>query len=83
MGVIKANNVEALIARLPLDSDQIQRGNTVAIVRRILASIRTSNGSDSSIHTILKTAEQHAAALVGIRLFRVHTKDIEAGGIDS
>ncbi len=72
--MIKTDDVEALISRVPLDSNQIQRRDAVAISRGILPGIYTRNCGHNCIYGISEIAEQHAAALVGIRLLSVLTK---------
>ena len=82
MRVVKTNDVEALVSHISLDSDKVQRGNAVAVARRIVAGIGASDHASNGIR-ISKMAEQDATALVGIRLFGVATKSGVAGGINS
>jgi len=82
MGMIKADDIQTLIPRSPLDSDKVQRGNSVAVARRIHMGIRAGDNSGNRILRISKMAEQDAATLVRIRLFGMAAKSGVAGGIN-
>lgn len=82
MRVVKADDVEALISCISLDSDKIQWRDTVAVARRILPGIRARNCGNNCVYGISEMAEQRAAALVGKSILSVLLKRGVACGID-
>src|SRR5215467_8713477 len=79
MRVVKTYNVQPLLSRLSLNSDQLFGIDVIAVPGPIITRIATSHYLLRSAIVLLETAQQHAAALVRIRLFAVTAKRFEFG----
>src|ERR1700689_4021592 len=90
MRVVEADDIEAAAGRLPLNFDQFLRGDVVGSGRGISARIP---GADDLLDVIYRCgaitfasdvlAEQHATALVGVRLFAVRTQGLVIREVDA
>src|SRR6266481_5851792 len=75
MRVVEANDIFSTFTTLTLDANQFLGIDLVAIVRRVITSVTGARDANHSLGTIVrKLAQQHAAALVGIRFFAVLAK---------
>src|SRR5580692_8144637 len=72
MRVIEADDVLAALAAFALNADEFFRIDAVAVVWRIFAHVAAAGYVRDGLRTVvLKTAEQHATALVGIGFLAV------------
>src|ERR1700693_2266443 len=75
MGVIEAADVLAALAAFALNADEFPGIVLVAVMWRVFARVAAAcNPRDGLRAVVVEVAEQHAAALVGIRFLSVLTK---------
>src|ERR1700739_3076391 len=73
MRMIEADNVQALLPRLSLDSHQFLRRDVITIVRRIGPRVAGTHEGLHLVGSILEESEQHSATFMRISLFPMLT----------
>src|SRR5215468_1681256 len=79
MRVVKTDNIQSLLCCLSLNGDQFFGVDVVAVLGPIITRIAAPHYLLYSAIVLLKTAQQHAAALMRICLFAVMAKRVEFG----
>src|SRR6266496_4158271 len=80
MGMVEADDIFFALTAFPLNADQFLGIDVVTVLRRVGARVAgAGDGSDDAGAVILHVPEQHAAALVRIRLLAVLAKSVVMG----
>jgi hypothetical protein len=83
MGVVKAQDIQALLPGLALDGYQLPGINIVPILWRIGASVAgTCHGGHQALIVVFHSAQQHATTFVRVGLLAVAAELIVASLVD-